>query len=183
MDRLKVEAFFKEFPFLARFIPVEKVRDVKVSRVNREFLAERHWTLSEEYGYSRKYWSQLYFLDKDGNEIEDAPNFQWMEEYSKFSFWRPWTWGKYGKYLECRYDGEETVGQALTRIENPENIFYVLRVTPVRYTQANVNVLVLYKSPKGFTLTTWLEEQRKRAEQEVRQEIAGIDNAEVEAKA
>ena len=189
MNRFQVEAFFREFPFLSKYVSAEDVRDPKVSRINPD-LFEKHCR-SRFFGESvfKKIWtSSIYLLDKSGEKLLTVGcDFRWVEETPIPILAAPWTWpflfmphqpGHAEIYRLDNFDNPETVGEAVARFAKPEDIYYALEILPWE----DGRQIVLYKPPKGFTLMSWLQEEHRRASQEVQAQIATID-AEAEVKA
>lgn len=176
MKRFKIVAFFQEkkFQFLSKiqvdqwsgepdqwcaehgcteegfhthpiFLGPNNVVSVEVSRISPEFLQIRVWYYAEDDS------QMLYLLDKEGGvltSIEQSTNYS--EEYQEM----------------------ETIGEALLRLENPDDVHYALRVDKVGECDYSIT---LYKSPRGFTLKAWVEEQLHRAAVQIEASIAAID--------
>lgn len=195
MDRFKVRSFFAQFPFLSNiatgswygspdewcanhgctetgyhshptFIREDDVEEVRVSRISPEFLQTRAWyngTTGSLVGIDDS--ERIFLLDKDGNvlvEVEQSRDVVHNEAHT-----------------DNEYEEGETIGETLLRLENPDNVMYAVSVHTgyeVRdHHSVGGNSVTLYKTPKGFTLKGWVEEQKRRASEQIAATIAEID--------
>lgn len=198
MDQYKIEQFFKDFPFLMkiqtgswcawpgdewckqnacteastfhthpRLINRDewyKVEEVRVSRVSRELLKmkpKRETGSGSMIDYCDE--ERAFLLGGDGEVLTEVE--QDRHHYDA-TFGNSWREG-------------ETVGEALLRVSNPDDVAYVvLRHTGYRiqnHHSVGGYTLTLYKPPKSFTLLGWLKEQEHRAKAQIKAMVAEID--------
>lgn len=195
MDRFRIRSFFAQFPFLSNiatgswygspdewcsnhgctetgyhshptFIREDDVEEVKVNRISPEFLHIRAWyrgATGSLVGIDDS--ERVFLLDKDGRvlvEVEQSRDVIHNEPY-----------------VDDEYEERETVGEALLRLKSPDDVMYAVSIHTgyeIRNHQSvGGNAVILYKSPKGFTLKDWVEEQERRAKAQVEAMVAEID--------
>ncbi|MBI4120375.1 MAG: hypothetical protein HY454_02815 [Parcubacteria group bacterium] len=170
MNKFKVQAFFAEFPFLMTGDgPIvrnpEEVEEVAVSRIDKDFLGkEPQYDGASGSMVGIDDSERIYLFDQDGNllvEVEQGGCCYHNEAYTEDESW----------------DGE-TVGEALLRTD-PAQVHYAVVVCTgyeIRdhYSVGGYSVTVC-KPPKGFTLPEWVEEQKRRASEQIAATIAEID--------
>ncbi|NQT22791.1 MAG: hypothetical protein HQ579_05045 [Candidatus Omnitrophica bacterium] len=181
MNRYKVQAFFKEFPFLAPVLELveeggdhgpqtvlspEYVEEVKVSRIDRGFLEvipKRDGATGSLVGI-RNHESILLF-DEKGEVIKEV--MQAIDIIHNEA------------YREDEKEEGETVGEALAEIEDPNTVAYAVCIHTGYRIRDHHSVggysITLYKPPKGFTLKEWVEEQERRAKEMLDAQLAEID--------
>ncbi len=157
MNYSKVIAFFQEFPFLRKFLEVNRVGSVKVQRIDRGLMIKTPQTR----WYSSYVSSQSAYmlLDKDGTELATVG-------FVRRRWWDP--------RRECL---EETIGDAIARLGNrADEIFFILYSNPMFQSGGfKTYEVTLYKLPKGFTIRGWLEEEIIRERVAIRAESEAID--------
>ena len=170
MNRFKIQAFFAEFPFLTAgdepvIRDIEEVEEVAVSRIDKDFL-------DKEPKYDGATGSlvgiddseHVYLFDRDGNFLIEVKQ------------------GGYCHHNEAHTDNEEwsgeTVGEALLRTD-PAQVHYAVVVHTGYEIRDHHSVggysVTAYKPPKGFTLPEWVEQQKRRASEQITATIAEID--------
>jgi len=161
----KIEAFFREFPFLQELFTQhgkERVRSVRVSRIDHEFLERRVslevFPLFGDVVQGSAESELLLVLDQDGKTLVQVG----IKELSKSSWWKR-LWGCPGGYWEF----PESIGEAIMRCDGQRHAHYV-----VSFRKGD---LVLYKPPKGSTIQNWVEEQTKREREVIHTEVEKID--------
>lgn len=167
--RSKVEMFFREFPFLVNFTAPDKVKTVKVLRVDEKLLA----TIPNRYSYpliSEDYFEQIILLDKNGLPLGEVKQWGRYPESTKGRLWR-----MIGLVENPRHQGE-SVADALHRLgEVTERIVYILSLEKETKVNSDYFRLVLYKPPKNFTLKEWIDSAVSRQQETLQKEIAEID--------
>ncbi len=134
----KVEAFFREFPFLGRYIEREKVQSVSVQRIDSELLMKRGQSFAWiEYHY-RPDFNDIFILDAHGEKLAQVG--------------RTRAWNRLHLFIS-----KETVGDAFAKLDKQgslANAFFVLV-----YQAGNI---VLFKPPKGGSVRQWYELESER---------------------
>jgi len=171
-ERIRVQAYFKEFDWLKKYVEPEDVGSVKVGRINGDMINSRsriyksvEW--ADPLGGSgvTNYEDEWLLINHHGDLCcklgtivhERKPNYKW---------WKPSTWG----YTE--YDVPESLSDALVRLgDKSGDVTYLLVLKP----QENRPEIRIYKSPKNFTLKDWVGQLRQQAENTVKQQIAAAE--------
>ncbi len=181
--REKVYAFYEEFPWLEKYIEPEGIYSINVSRINHTFLNTypRRWVDVNCFLHEEK----VHFLDENGECLETVGRIPPKPD-ATFRWWKIWKW-----FQRMDKIVEETPSGTLERMGNESSrVHFILffsehvagcdSVYPRR--------VIIYKSPKGFTLKNWAEQIRLRAEnkknqqekavmEEVRSEVTAVDDA------
>lgn len=167
MERSKIEAFFREFPFLTDYISLDLVGDVRVSRLDEKFLKETPVRDATYLTYPDNYQSEIILLlDCDGKQVAEV---QAHGNYflKKRQWWHPKRW--FGDIV----DGE-SVGDALIRIKDEANkVVYALYLE--HHGREHLWKLTLHKPPKTFTLLGWVEELIRREQVVIQGDVLDID--------
>lgn len=147
----KTESIFREFPFLSKFISKTNLSSFQVCRVDGDLLNQKRqvWSLAADTAYER-----VVLLDREGNELTRLGKF-----ISTKKHW--WQWKK-GFYIERVADAILYLKEKGTAKE----VFFVLSIF--------MGDVVIYKSPKGFTILEYFEERMRRERQAVQRVIAKI---------
>lgn len=163
-EAAKVEALFRERPFLNKHFSKTRIRSVRVKVADSSIL--KRATSAQNQG-EIGFMVRAYLLNQDGEmihevgfrrelEIKGKPNRRWWEiltpEEDVFRVW--YNGDSVGEDLE--YIGEEAAR----------------KVTFVVFTDMYDGSLTLYRPPKGYTLLEWLEKETARAQKELRAELA-----------
>lgn len=164
MDRFRVEAFIREFPFLEGLAEKDRIEDIRVSRISPDFLKRKP---REEYASGSRVdihdIEKVYLLDEDGAVLTEVKGVVDAVDHRG----------------EDTFEEGETVGEALARLDDPNAVAYALNVHTgyevVNHHSIGGYEVIIYKPPKGFTLRGWWEEQIRRAAVKVASEIAEID--------
>ncbi len=98
------------------------------------------------------YWGNLLLLERNGTMlgrggVKLTPKWWWRNRQVNFS---------------------ETVGDAIARLGVVNRVHFVVIKDPYSH-------LTIYKSPKNFTITAWLEEEIRRERAAIRAETEKID--------
>lgn len=167
MNRFKINAFFKEFPFLASLVgDVSWVEEVRVSRIDHNFLEyvpKYEGATGSLVGIEDS--ERIYLLSKEGKILAEP------RQSLDIS------------HNEAHTDDEEeegeTVGEALAYLEDPNAVTYAVSIHTGYRIRDHHSVggfsVVVYKPPKRFTLKEWVEEQERRAKEILDAEIAEIN--------
>lgn len=155
MNRSKINAFFKEFPFLKEHIHKEAVTGAKVARIDFGLLET-----------TRVFdFREIFLLDRNGKRLAEVG----MEVNYRFIIWKPSTW--------LRNWINESVGETIERLPEIANRTYYVLVSQDSLDTGEMGSrsIVLYKPPKDFTLAGWLARRKQRATAELRTAIQTID--------
>ena len=197
MNRFKIRSFFAEFSFLSgiqlgvnnfcfsdgkctkkncvdhslwhnhpAFICKDHVEEVKVSRISPEFLQTRAWHNGATGSLVDINESErIFLLGKEGNVIIEIAQSREVVHNEA--------------HTDNEFDERETVGETLLRLENPDDVVYAVSVRTgyeIRdHHSVGGNFITLYKAPRGFTLKGWVEEQERRASEQLAATIVEID--------
>ena len=160
---LKIEAFFREFPFLERYLEKESVFSVRVSRVDENFLDYKPYKKEDFFGLimSEYLREKMIFLGGENNE-------EILTVGKKKRIFKP-TKNRLIRILRLfvLYEklGRETVGEALKRVENTDDINILLSLIPTnQYDKWDV---IIYKPPTKLKISKWREEQVRRHQKEI----------------
>ena len=154
MMRSKVEAFFKEFAFLANFgyfFTIEMIGNVQVLRLNVDYLVfYPGWLL----------WEHIFLLDKEGSVLLQV-GVKWVGR----KWYDPTTW------LTGRREFHETIEMAMNRLGlQVDEVTFILMYLP-----SEVGRLRILKIPKGYTLGGWLEALHEKDGAKLKEEQEQID--------
>ena len=147
---MKVGAFFKEFSFLESFINKKEVEKIRVSRVDQELLSRREKTEGDL--LTGRIEERFILLDELGFFITTVGRVRCK------SWW--WIFGQKSKNIE-----EELL--FLKERGESRDVFYVLSVFG--------DEVIIYKSPKGYNVSTWIEELIKRERAMIKSDVKEID--------
>jgi len=177
LDRSKVVAFFREFPFLSGVVNVDDVKTVKVSRIDKDLLKRAPWHVEwpSEYHFIMGYEKDetMMLLDKSGRilcNIAPRGNFLVRRRFLGFLGVPP-----LGERVVDQKG--ETVADALLRIgEDADRVAYVLVLSGNTRPNSKKNLdLVFHKPPKNFTLKGWIRSLLARQGALLKEELAAID--------
>lgn len=160
MNRAKVVAFFREFPFLENLLNRNRIDSIHVFRVDRDLMTKTPWCMHiHPFGHV---WSTYILLDKNGAKLTTVGI-----RPTERKWWRPSTW-------PGRKHFKETVGEAIARLGNrARQAFFIVYFNPMF--ENGPGDLILYKPPKGFTIQGWLEEEIRREQAAIQAESQAID--------
>lgn len=145
-----MEAFFEEFPFLTKFADKKRGWKANIQRIDMELLERGAWESID--GICSE---ALIILDKNG----DCLTFVGDITREKTKWWKFWT-----------EERSWNVGSALVYLKNigkANEAHFVLSLYEEH--------LTLYKPPKGFTITGWLEAQIVLEREQLKIDISKID--------
>ncbi len=174
MSLFQVDVFKKQFSFLGNdldgqgaLVPDwDEVEEVKVSRISPEFLdnTPRYQGATGSL-VSIEDNKQIFLLNKQGvvlTEVRQKVDITHHEAH-----------------FENEEEEGETVGEAIFSLEDPKEVIYALCIHTGYVVHDHRSVggftVKLYKPPKGFSLTKWVEKQLDKAEALISAEIAEID--------
>ncbi|OGD32223.1 hypothetical protein A3C91_02890 [Candidatus Azambacteria bacterium RIFCSPHIGHO2_02_FULL_52_12] len=190
-SQTKVKAFFSEFPFLKNYTTEERVNEVKVSRINADFLTKRCQRVTMDIWAGplmpQPKWSEKIFLLSESGKWLRQVEYQMMCRNPNYHWYRWWN-RREPKWLGISSDSRlsmehalklmktrpsESIGDTLNSLRNPNEVYYVLCITPLVENPTNWNVTI-YKPPKDFTLKEWVLEQQRRVGEEIKELISKI---------
>lgn len=173
MNRFRIDALLREFWWLnctdgdyEPLVDASKIEEAAVSRIDKDFL-ERTPKYDGATGslVDIDDSEQILLCDQHGfvlTKVKQSGCCHHNEAHRDNESW----------------DGE-TVGEALLRLEDPNSVVYAVLIHTGYEIRNHHSVggyrVVVYKSPKGFTLREWVEEQKRRASEKLSAEIAEID--------
>ncbi len=147
----RTKSFFKEFPFLKKYIEVNLLGEKpRVERVDLELLDSYPYTAKwyMKYESSVSVGSERFFLfDSEGRNLGKVE----QKDFKKFYFF------KTGNI------SGETVYQALQRLENPEKVKYIVGIKdfldPDKWKDTIIKTyMIVYKTPAGIPFSQWLSQ-------------------------
>ncbi len=152
MPKLKIDAFFEEFPWLGHYVPRQGVQKVFVSRMEQEILTLRakrglFYPMPDE---------KLLLLDKDGKSIATVA--------VEIGRWRRF----WDQLYELPPDHGPTIEEALMTLKEGANDVSMI----LSYFNGNV---IIYKAPKGFSVGGWVRQQSDMERQALKAQSAAID--------
>lgn len=161
MNKFKFEAYLQEFPFLRELYNGNHlgVDDIRVKRADENLLAR----VPTNSGYAsaagkRELNQSVTFVLADGTIIKDVVT----QTYD-------WSWGS-GEWE--KHTGESIL-EALSRVENPDDVKFIVWVE-TNYENFDAVVdemsITVYKTPKGTTFGELIEKARTEALKQVRAE-------------
>jgi hypothetical protein len=178
MPFTKIEGFLKEFPWITKYISRANIRQVYASRITPEIMSDN----LSECGYAGE---QVFLLDAIGyvvNHVEKREVVIPAHSRRKFFFFGPVMYIPDERVrITDTYQGRNTeyhshIKDILDDLKNDANkVSFV--VSYFRLTQA----VIIYKVPKGITLSVWIKQQIEAEQAGFKQECEAID-AEAVAK-
>lgn len=174
-SQFKIRAFFRQFPFLSaiefggsnhRRIDIGRVEEVHVNRIDKDFLG----VVPQYDGATGSCVDiddseRILLLDQDGNVLVEARQQDHIHHNEA--------------HTDNEYRAGESVGEALLRIDNPDAVMFAVRIHTGYEIRDHYSVggysVTLYKAPKGFSLGGWVEEQLRRASEQILATVAEID--------
>jgi hypothetical protein len=161
----KLEAMFKEFPFLRRFVKKDKKWEIKVERVDGNIMEERkkgNWEDDDSYP------QRIFLIDSFYEILAEVG----IKETTVF---RLFNWS--GRIpMETTEEALRRIGaDAIAPSDFRNEVRFVVRVEYFPSNQGEGTIIV-FKPPKGYTIAGWIAEERRRAEAELVKELAAIDN-------
>lgn len=170
MNKFKIGAFFAQFPFLTSgdepiVRNAKEVEVVAVSRIDKDFLGKEpkyDGATGSLVGIDDS--ERVFLFDRDGNFLIEVKQ------------------GGYCHHNEAHTDNEEwsgeTVGEALLHTD-PAQVHYAVVVHTGYEIRDHHSVggysVTVYKSPQGFSLPEWIEEQTRRASEQIAATLAEIN--------
>lgn len=162
----KIEAFFEEFPWVLRYVDGQPVKRVYVSRIEPAFLDYKPLMVSM--GKGGYYLEDIFLLDKDGKGVvREVEEIVYHRKYFLFGprVGRP-EWRRIG----CSVSKDTTVGNSLCSLKTEaEKVCFALSYC--KYTEA----VIIYKSPKGFSIPGWIKQKIAAEVDAFRKECVEID--------
>lgn len=150
-DRMKVMAFFREFPYLYGITKPEVIQEVKVRRWDDHLL--NLWTIEYGEDYVSKR-NTIYLLDEHYQVVAVAGRFP----ERKISWWNPFGWGEATRHEQV-LDSILKLGELASSVKH---------VVGIHSGFAERTVAIIYKAPSGVSnLKSWTDEYMARAQEEV----------------
>ncbi len=142
---LSVRVVYEMFPHMAEIIKPEQISQVEIKEVNSDILG-----LFACSGFGPQYHQGVYFLDDEGKKIGECtyPYFSW-------------------------FGHEETVKEALDRLSKTGLDKKITQV--LCYADYQRDEIKLYRAPKTYTVSSWLEELRVRERAALEKRIEKIN--------
>jgi len=167
----RAEAFFEEFPFLNRYAKVEELfSQPKVERVDLNLL--------DEIGRDRQ--EDLYDTDvrfiligADGEGLKMLRQTQTVDVGFTFDFIA---------WYNGRLVQGETVYEGIKQLNDANQVRFVLKIESqfhtncVDYHVSNRIEITVYKVPSGVSFSDWLSRIKEAATDELKKNLAKIDN-------
>lgn len=155
-DRMKVMAFFGEFPYLYGITKPDDTIEVKVRRWDDELL--NLWTIGYyEYGEDRVTMQNIiYFLDEHYQVLAIGGRYP----ETKISLWDPRSWFVEKIRHEQILDSILRLGELASSVKH---------VVGIHSTLSRKTIAVIYKAPKGAaSLKSWVDEHMATAREELK---------------
>lgn len=164
-SRYDVQAHFKEFPFLHR------VRVGTWHGEPDEWCSENGCTKIGVHSHptylGTKQVAEVRISRISPELLNNSSYVEMNDEDSYFYFNKE-------HEMILKVEEDETLGEALLRLDDPDDVIDVVLLESHDGYNGKFSVVV-YLSPKGFTLREWVEKQEQHAEARVKAEIAKID--------
>lgn len=190
MDRARIEAFVKEFPFLKKHIYTGwNDGNIKVARADTQLLLLRGKYHSINWGGDPLGLGEdeIFFFDKDGEELGKVgyvlcyrnPNHKWWRIFSKEQKWLMEAPSSeiLAQFRRVKYG--ESVGEGIERLNIAETVHYILClmvIVPRRDSDSFcARAITIFKPPKSFSLAEWLRGHSEREAQAFREELTMTD--------
>ncbi len=194
-NRFRIQTFFRQFTFLTKvrtgkesvfshqkcehpgcvegamhdhptFISPSATEEVTVMRVSPDLLAQRAWTKSASGSRvdicDR---TRFFLLNQQGEllaEVQDSLDILHHEAHTDNVYWEA-----------------ETVGEALLRLSNPDEVYYIMCLHTGYRIKNHESVggyaVTLYKPRQGFSLNNWVAKQMELEQARLAGTIAEID--------
>jgi hypothetical protein len=164
-SKYQVEAIFREFPWLEKipvyvehgiYLNVNNVGNAEIRHVTPELLElyPEHIGPGALNLVKDSFERKIFLLNKEGKILtEVGPTYRRIGTKNPFS--------------------NETVGEALGRIQSHDEVCYVVQI--IGEMGASGYEITLFKPPKGWILKNWVEEKRDRAKKVLQAHLDGID--------
>ena len=189
MPQTKIDAFFKEFPWLIKYTSPQVAKCLYVKRVERSILTQYPCTatevfLREDFFIGKEYHhleATVRFLDESGNELLQVGRWEVVIP-AKVIPAKPARWFHKARPAvevpekrKWRH-GSETIQSALKRLgemsDEKNKGFFILSVLP---SSCYGSLVTIFKTPKGYDLISWIAAEFERERQEIKAQCAGID--------
>jgi hypothetical protein len=161
--KARIEAFFREFPFVGRYVKkTDRFRPrPQVLRVDLDLLDRIPFTERWAGGYFPGFLRFL-LISADGSEVGEVRQSDKVRR--RFSIWHAGTW--------CRHETQgETVYEAIQRLADPDRVAAILEIE-----EKTIFIEVtLHKVPVGCSFSEWIAKIHETAEKELHGELAKID--------
>lgn len=154
---LKIQAFFEEFPWLSNYYNKKYIESILISRVDVDILREKRGSQYEEENDGA-----IIILEENGDLIGKVGKVI-VEKTKKTSAWNFLRWGLRDSYLLY----SETVLSAIERFGPKKPVHFIIA--------RNSRDLIIYKSPKGYSVQEWIKYINDLEHKVIRAECEGID--------
>lgn len=162
-NKASVIAVYGLFPFLENFIALEKATSADIKDVTYDILEFQQDKDTADFRLIEK---QIYLLDDKGIEVARCRSRWPLAPTQPWVWWNPFSW-------MTQYGARESVGEVLERVDGT-TIYQVLVIETDNYDDDSVRVK-LYRVPKTYTLSSWLEELPKRYLRAAEKQVEKID--------
>jgi len=189
MDKARIEAFVKEFPFLKKHVAGWNDGNIKVARADTNLLSLRvkyHSVSSggDSYGLGD---DKIFFFDKDGEELGRVsyglyyrnPHYKWWNIFSREQKWLTEAPSPevLAEFRRIKYG--ESIGEAIERLNIAERVYYILCVMVIEPRRDSdsfcARAITIFKPPKSLSFAEWLRGHSEREAQAFREELTMID--------
>ena len=169
-NRYEIRAFFEAFPFLtAGDDPLvrnaDDVEEVAIRRIDEDFLSRvPQYDGATGSCVDIRDNERIYLLDRSGEllvEVKQGGDCRHNEAYTDDESWKG-----------------ESVGEALLRTNKTQIHYAIVVHTGYRicdHHSVGGYSVTIYKPPEGFTLPGWVDEQKRRASEQITAFISEID--------
>ncbi|MFZ2038447.1 MAG: hypothetical protein WAV11_00715 [Minisyncoccia bacterium] len=169
MPQGKIDGFFEEFPILSTLINRRCVSKITVQRIDLEFCKRKIL-----YGFDASFSSDWERMDEKIYTFD----YKWKKlgQVGQKTLTRDFSWWQKifvsNDLLYC--NGDSCLEDHLTSLNNyginPERVSYVISIK-----QWDGGEVTIYKTPKGKTITAYIQEEKARIKAEIQSEIAKTD--------
>ncbi len=167
LDKAKVSQIRKEYPWIDSYVDPYHLLGAKISRITQELLDGRiKWQHDSTGCISSS--ACMYFVGEDGGKLLKVGYIDPVPD-PEFRRWKFWKW-----MSRLPQPIDERPSEALIRMEEESGkVCFILQLVPEE--NNNFFRIVIYKSPKGFTLRDWASQVEKRALNALQQQKKSIE--------
>lgn len=169
MPRSKIEAFYREFPWLEKLVKIDPCICINVQRIDLELFRKKLKRFNIEGLFSSYHQpaENMYALNEKG-EVLGQVGYKKLER--KPTFWQKLTCSYYTLYL----NNEEALEDLFRRLDSQGTVSQVAFVLSVctQYLGGDlIRYVTIYKAPKDMSVYDYLEQEIAIARVDVKKEI------------